>query len=260
MPELLESKEHSDRGPARRLWSWLTNPLILSANACAYRVHLLAWLLLAILLLLTVAFFAILLASPMSNPLKNEYAFWILGLDVCVGLAYCLNCAGYYPFAAGLTVMAAFVGPWGTLLIDPTFIRGDFVPLAYTILSVILSSILLSPLATAVLAMTQIIVLALIPLYGPSKDTISWPGFLGLVLFASVLSIISNGVRQRYVDLIERQALIMAKSEAQLRELSIRDHLTQLFNRRYLEEVLDFEIQRSLISHEFDWGHHFRPG
>ena len=34
-----------------------------------------------------------------------------------------------------------------------------------------------------------------------------------------------------------------------MRELSVRDHLTRLFNRRYLEETLDREIRRSLRSH-----------
>lgn len=189
------------------------------------------------------------MTGPMSSSLKNEYVFWILGLDLAIGLAYCLNCAGYYPFAAGLTVLCACAGPWGTLLIDPTILRGDFVPLAYTMLSVLLSSILLAPLATTILAVIQIIVLALIPLFGPIKDSIDWPNFLGLVLCTSVLSILSNSGRQRYVNLIERQAIQMAQSEAQLRELSIRNHLIQLFNRRYLEEVLDFEIQRSMQSH-----------
>lgn len=37
-----------------------------------------------------------------------------------------------------------------------------------------------------------------------------------------------------------------ARHEAQLQELSIRDHLTNLFNRRHLEETLEREIQRAV--------------
>jgi PleD family two-component response regulator len=37
----------------------------------------------------------------------------------------------------------------------------------------------------------------------------------------------------------------MLKNDALLREFSIRDHLTGLFNRRYLEETLEREILRA---------------
>ncbi len=48
-------------------------------------------------------------------------------------------------------------------------------------------------------------------------------------------------------DITERkksQAALLER-EAELRELSIRDHLTGLFNRRYMEETLERELQRA---------------
>lgn len=39
---------------------------------------------------------------------------------------------------------------------------------------------------------------------------------------------------------------ILKKSEANLREISVRDHLTGLFNRRYMEETLERELARAL--------------
>jgi diguanylate cyclase (GGDEF)-like protein/PAS domain S-box-containing protein len=38
----------------------------------------------------------------------------------------------------------------------------------------------------------------------------------------------------------------LVKSEALLREQSVRDHLTGLFNRRYMEETLEREVQRAI--------------
>ena len=48
-------------------------------------------------------------------------------------------------------------------------------------------------------------------------------------------------------DITERKKAQVAllEREAELRELSIRDHLTGLFNRRYMEETLERELQRA---------------
>ncbi len=48
-------------------------------------------------------------------------------------------------------------------------------------------------------------------------------------------------------DITERKRAqdCLIESEAQLREQSVRDHLTGLFNRRYLEETLDRELLRA---------------
>jgi diguanylate cyclase (GGDEF)-like protein len=52
-------------------------------------------------------------------------------------------------------------------------------------------------------------------------------------------------MRQRYLEQIESQTQQLVESEARLRELSVRDPLTGLYNRRYLEEVLTVEMIRA---------------
>jgi diguanylate cyclase (GGDEF)-like protein len=212
-------------------------------------MNLLAWLLLFIFLLTITALLLVMIVDPVSSPRHWEYVRLILGLDVLLIFAYGLNCAGHFSASAGLTVACAFLGPWGSLILDPTIIRGDFVPLAYSTLSILLSSILLSPFITAILSVLQLIGLALIPIISPAADSINWPSLLALIFFTSVLSILSNILSQRNLEQIDHQAVLSTESEARMRELSVRDHLTRLFNRRYLEETLDREIRRSLRSH-----------
>jgi diguanylate cyclase (GGDEF)-like protein len=55
----------------------------------------------------------------------------------------------------------------------------------------------------------------------------------------------ASTLRQRYLEQIDWQTQKLIEREAQLRELSIRDPLTGLFNRRYLEEVLALEMFRA---------------
>src|ERR1043165_3429920 len=52
-------------------------------------------------------------------------------------------------------------------------------------------------------------------------------------------------------DITERKQAqdALLKSQALLREQSVRDHLTGLFNRRYMEETLERELLRALRKH-----------
>ncbi len=132
---------------------------------------------------------------------------------------------------------------------DPSILHGDFVPLTYVILSVLLSSILLSPRITAALAGMQLLALLLIASDNAAAASVNWPGFLVLIFLISVLGIISGVIVQRNLAQMDLRNRELAESAESFRELSVRDHVTQLFNRRYLEETLAREIQRSERSH-----------
>ena len=66
-----------------------------------------------------------------------------------------------------------------------------------------------------------------------------------MVLMVGALSIVANLMIRMDMDQIVRQNHELEESEAVHREQSVRDHLTGLFNRRYLEETLERELRRA---------------
>ncbi|MBV5323312.1 hypothetical protein JZU51_00840, partial [bacterium] len=160
------------------------------------RVNLLTWLLLSILLLMIAALFLVLIVDLPNNPRRNTYVELIVGLIALIIVAYNLNRTGHYHASAGLTVVCAVVAPWGSLLLDPEILNGDFVPLIYVAISVLLSSILLSISITIILAISQMSGLILVLLHNHATIPFNWPSFLGFIFITSALSILSNYVSQ----------------------------------------------------------------
>ncbi len=228
---------------------WLRAPLKIHLSGAAGRQRrLLAWLLLVLLALTVFSLLLIFLPDPATFPRRSQYVPFIVGIDVLLVIAYCLNAAGRYALAAGTSVICAAVAPWGALLIDPAVLHGDVVPLAYATLSVLLCSILLPPVVTTSLSLLQFAGFAALSRVLINMP-VNWPSLLALLLFASVLSIVISVINQDNLNELDRQTRELARRGDALRELSVRDHLTGLFNRRYLEETLDREIQRSSRAH-----------
>jgi diguanylate cyclase (GGDEF)-like protein len=130
------------------------------------------------------------------------------------------------------------------MLLDPSILQGEFVPLTYVIISILLSSLLFPTSITIVLAVFQLTVLGLMSWFSPVTNSINWLSFLIFVFFTSLLSILSNIVNRFDLRLIDQQTEKLILSEANIRQASTRDHLTNLYNRQYLDETLEREIKR----------------
>jgi diguanylate cyclase (GGDEF)-like protein len=159
--------------------------------------------------------------------------------------AFVLNRKGRYRESSYLTVFLAFLGPWSSLLGDPTVLQGDFVPLTYLVLPVILASILLSVKVTIIMAGLQFGLLLWLPNYIPAIVSINWISFMIFIFFVSMLGAVSNFINRQDLNQIDEDTKRLQESEIRLREISVRDVLTGLFNRRYLEETLEREIHRA---------------
>ncbi|MCE5189953.1 MAG: GGDEF domain-containing protein [Eubacteriales bacterium] len=178
----------------------------------------------------------------------ERLAFYLLllgGLMGIVAVALAFNLRGRYPISGWLTSACMVFGPWLSILLDPTVLAGDFVPLIYIGMSIQLCSILLSERVTLVISAIQICGVVAAVSLSPALRAINWPSLIAFIVFTSVIGILYGFTNKRQLAQIEKQRNQLLEDEAKLRELSVRDSLTGLFNRRYMEETLDRETRRA---------------
>jgi diguanylate cyclase (GGDEF)-like protein len=211
-------------------------------EALLRRSRLLTLLLIALLGLLFAALILTLTVNDEHDLRRGLYVTLILVGMCALLLALGLNRLERYSAAARLAVACAITGPWASILLDPRVLSGDVTPLFNVAVSVILSAILLSTRATVAIATLQVLALALVVFSHPALASVNWPSLFAFVFFASALSVISSAVNRKDLEQIERQAQKLIEDEAQMRQISIHDELTGLFNRRHMLAVLEREI------------------
>lgn len=167
-------------------------------------------------------------------------------LLLTVAAAFVFNVKGRYRVSTWLTALCMVFGPWLSILLDPTVLAGDFVPLIYIGMSIQLCSILLSERVTLVVSGVQLCAVTTVILLSPALQAMNWPSLVAFIVFTSVIGILYGFTNKRQLTEIEKQRNQLQESEAKLKYLSIRDPLTGLFNRRYMEETFDREIHRAL--------------
>jgi diguanylate cyclase (GGDEF)-like protein len=209
-----------------------------------------ARLLMAILLVLLILDFFSLILSLFDVFTKSGEAkavtamsFWItLSAFLVLAVDYGLSRTIHYRLAAGLAVGTLLSATFAAVIPNPQDLRAT----SFLILGGLVGSLFLSVRATAIIFFITFIGLLLLPVFVPgfsaSKD-LNAP--LLFILTVGALVVIATILRQRYIDQIDWQTKQLVQSEARLRELSIRDPLTGLFNRRYLEEALAIELIRA---------------
>ena len=174
------------------------------------------------------------------------YLLLIFGLAAIVGTAFALNLRGFFRASTWLTSVCMVFGPWLSILFDPTVLAGDFVPLIYIGMSIQLCSILLTERSTLIISGVQLGGLVAVILLNPAIRALNWPSLIAFVVFTSIIGILYGFSNKHQLTEIEKQRNQLLLDEAKLRELSVRDPLTGLFNRRYMEETFDREIQRAI--------------
>ena len=208
-----------------------------------------ARLLMALLLILLL--FALLgLISPLlglySVPelenISSGYTWISLGVLALLVAEYALSRTRYYLWAAVLVVVTILGGTFLTMLTDP----GNEQMPSFLVLGGLIGSLFFSARSTAFIFLTAFVGFLLLPAIAPDSSRADSSNMLFFLLVIGGLVVMATAIRQRYLEQIQRQTQLLIDSEARLRELAIRDPLTGLFNRRYLEESLALELIRAV--------------
>jgi diguanylate cyclase (GGDEF)-like protein len=111
-------------------------------------------------------------------------------------------------------------------------------------LSIQLCAILLSERATLLLSTVQLLGVLTIVLASPKLVSINWPSLFAFIVFTAAIGIATGHTNRKQLQQIDQQHQQLLDHQAQLCELSLKDSLTGLSNRRCMEESFDREIER----------------
>lgn len=153
------------------------------------------------------------------------------------------NLGGKYKLALKMTIVLMFAGPWASVLFEYFSQSGDFIPMIYVIIPIQIAALFISTRAMFVIAAAQTIILGIMIMTNPSHSAYNWESILCYIYLASTLGTITSYVlRKQYLNMLSSKN-DLAESEKRLRDVSIRDPLSGLYNRRYMDETFHLLAQ-----------------
>lgn len=229
------------------VWSWLIEP---SPSIVEPERRLQARLLMAMLLVLllfgllawTLSLFGFYAKAGESQTVTSVFRWITLVAVLLLGVEYFLSRTIHYLLAAGLAVGTVLIATFVTVIVSPQ----DHQYLFFLILGGLLGSLFLSARMTAIVFFVTFLGVLLLSRFVAGFSNSSNINALFFILTVGGLVVMAAILRQSYLGQIDRQTQQLIESEARLRELSMRDPLTGLFNRRYLEEMLEVEMIRAI--------------
>lgn len=196
--------------------------------------------LIAIFVPLMAALVIIQYVTPLET--QDEYRLLVVFCTFLNVFALLLLRYGYFKAAAQTLVVMTMIAPWGCVLIDPSIVRGDFIPLLYMVFSIILSTLFLSVWETVIISVVQLGLLVYVVFATGLGSHINAASLLYFVSLLSLFSIVINYVRETNMRQLLYQTRLLDKSRKNLHQQSILDPLTGLYNRRHLEVLMQEEL------------------
>jgi diguanylate cyclase (GGDEF)-like protein len=216
----------------------MSDPRTRRAKILNYIIITLIALMAATILLIVVAGFGDIRTRAFYGAMTSAFLLLLI-------ISQFLNQKGKYMASAVILVACAYIGPWASVVFSSLAHNGDFIPLIFTALTVFLCAILLPLRAMVLLTVLQILGIAILLLATSDLNGINWQSLVAFILFSSMLASMYSYIHKKDYAELEAMTRKLMDNEAKLKEMSVRDELTGLFNWRFMIESLDREIQRS---------------
>lgn len=146
--------------------------------------------------------------------------------------------------AASQTLVAmTMFAPWISLGFAPGFFNGDMVPLLYFIFPIMLSTLFLNFWETVIVALAQYLLLVYVVFSTGLQAYFNASGLLVFMFLLALLAVLISYVREKNIKQLAEQTMRLEKTRRNLQQQSVLDPLTGLYNRRYLEKLMDEELR-----------------
>ena len=206
------------------------------------KVPLLFYLHASLLLFLSVTAVLVIFLTPGAS--LAVYLSIVLISFVLVCIATRLNLIGRYPLALCLTILIMFVAPWASILYESIAGSGDLMPMIFVIIPIQIAALFLATKAMLMISGIQTVAVIVNVIISGTKSDDNWVSVVCYVFIASLLgSVTSYLIRNQYNTLLASKEAL-AQNQEKLHNLSIRDALSGVYNRRYMDEMLDLLVQR----------------
>jgi PAS domain S-box-containing protein len=224
-----------------KIWHWLTEPATSVVEPDhRRRAQLLSSLLVFLILLGSLFITMQVLTVPDFMP-----TFQVIMGGICVlAVAYGLSRTKHYKIGAAITASIPLIASLANAAANPN----DTIALAFSTVSVLLSSMLLNRRSTVILSAASAVLVALVPIFVPA---LSFPTVLGPLSFVVVVSaLVVVSMRHRDLLEIDRQEQLKAVLESTDDGILLLDSGGRLLvaNPR-AQELLGFEAENYLGRH-----------
>jgi diguanylate cyclase (GGDEF)-like protein len=207
------------------------------------RSRVLNWILAATLALLGAMGATLLVRGVRASAFGPDLVFVAL-MVAALAASLRLNRSGKYLPSLRLTLAATFLGPWVLLVWNAAVLGRSFVPVEFLCAPILLAATFLPIAPTLTLVAADFAGLLGLYFAIPSLQDMQWGALSALLVMMSALSVAISASQESNLRKIEGQARALREAEERMREMSLHDPLTGLFNRRYLDEMLEREFSR----------------
>jgi len=148
--------------------------------------------------------------------------------------------------AVCVLIVSTVIISWLPIVMDPSIKEGDFIPVMYLVVPVLLASVFVNARLTSIIAIAQGIVFFLTIYNYEHLRSQNWISFVLFYLIVVNIAAISKYNYSKELLKNEKQSKKMEEINKELKRISVTDGLTNLFNRRHFFEIIEKEIKRAI--------------